>query len=175
MATLFQECIAMDLKFDKGRILLHLIDHTTRLSVSSFVKSSEPEVILKAIFKSWIQIYGAPEKFFIDNGKEFASSKFVDMAESMNITVKVRVAESPFSNGLVERHNFIIADMMDKVLCRHALTLAWCLNAKNSLANVHGLSPFQLVFGQNPKLPSTFTNEPPALIQHILVQFLQIN
>ena len=62
MATLFQECIAMDLKFDKGRILLHLIDHTTRLSVSSFVKSSEPEVILKAIFKSWIQIYGAPEK-----------------------------------------------------------------------------------------------------------------
>ena len=175
MATSFQECIAMDLKFYKGKILLHLIDHTTRLSVSSFVKSSEPEVILKAIFKSWIQIYVAPEKFFTDNGEEFASSKFVDMAESMNITVKVRVAKSPFSNGLVERHNFIIADMMDKVLSRHGLTLAWCLNAKNSLANVHGLSTFQLVFGQNPKLPSTFTGKPPALIQHILVQFLQIN
>ena len=43
------------------------------------------------------------------------------------------------------------------------LTLAWRLNAKNSLANVHG---FQLVFGQNPKLTSTFTNKPPAFIQH---------
>ena len=38
------------------------------------------------------------------------------MAESINITVKVTTAESPFSNGLVERHNFIIPDMMDKVL-----------------------------------------------------------
>ena len=51
-ATSFQECIAMDLKFYKGRVLLHLIDHATRLSVSSFVKSKE------AIFKSWIQRYG---------------------------------------------------------------------------------------------------------------------
>ena len=59
--------------------------------------------------------HGAPEKFLTDSGGEFANSKFLDMAESMNITVKVTTAESPFSNGLVERHNFIIADMMDKV------------------------------------------------------------
>ena len=95
MATSFQECIAMDLKFYKGRILLHLIDHATRLSVSSFFKSKEPEVILKAIFKSWIQIYSATETFLTDNDKEFANSKFIDMAESMN---KVTAAESPFSN-----------------------------------------------------------------------------
>ena len=101
MATPFQECIAMNLKFYKGKILLHLIDQATRLSVSSFVKSKEPEVILKAVFKSWIQIYGAPEKFLTDNGGEFANSKFIDMAESMNNTVKVTAAESPFSNGLV--------------------------------------------------------------------------
>ena len=39
VATSFQECIAVNLKFDKGRILQHLIDHATRLSVSSFAKS----------------------------------------------------------------------------------------------------------------------------------------
>ena len=38
------------------------------------------------------------------------------MCKAINITVKVTAAESPFSNGLVERHNFIIADMMDKTL-----------------------------------------------------------
>ena len=78
-----------------------------------------------------------------DNGREFAVSKFVDMAESMNITVKVTAAESPFNSGLVERHSFTIADMMDKVLeeSQHLnmyLILAWCLTAKNLLANVHG-------------------------------------
>ena len=38
------------------------------------------------------------------------------MSEAMNITVKVTAAESPFSNGLVKRHNFIITDVMDKTL-----------------------------------------------------------
>ena len=139
--------------------------------VSSFVKSKEPEIILKTTFKSWILIYGAPEKFLAENRGEFANSKFTNMAESINITIKVTLAESPFSNGLVERHNFIITDMMDNILeeSQHLdmnLILAWCLNAKNSLANLHGFSPFQLVFGQNPKLPSTFTDKPPVLIQH---------
>ena len=140
VASSFQKCIGMDLKF---RILLHFIDHATRLSVPGFVKSKETEVILK----SQIQIYGAPEKFLTDNDGEFANSNFIDMAECMNVTVKVTAAQSPFSNGLVARHNSIITDMMDKVLeeSHHLdmdLTLTWCLNAKNSLANVHGFSPF---------------------------------
>ena len=93
------------------------------------------------------------------------------MAESINITAKVTAAKSLFSIGLVERHNFIIADMMDRVLeeSQHLnmdLILAWCLQAKNSLANMHGFSPFQLVFGQNSKLPSTFIDKPPALLQY---------
>ena len=68
MAMSFQECIEIDLKFYKGRILLHLINNATRLLLSSFVKSKEPEVILKAIFKSWIQIYVAHGNFLTDNG-----------------------------------------------------------------------------------------------------------
>ena len=145
MALSFQECIAMDLKFYKARILLHLIDHATRLSLSSFVRSKEPEVILKGIFKSWIQIYGAPGKFLTDNSSKFTNSKFTDIAEYMNITVKKTAVESSFSIGLVERHNFVITDIIDKVLekSQHLnmdLTLVWCLHAKSSLVNIHGFS-----------------------------------
>ena len=128
----------------------------------SIIKSKEPKEIIDSIFKIWIHIYGAPETFLTDNGGEFASSHFSEM----KITVKVTAAESPFSNGLVKRHNMIIANMLDKILEDQQLdlniALSWCLNAKNSLANVHGFSPFQLVFGQNPKLPSTFNSKPSA-------------
>ena len=62
--------------------------------MSSFVKSKKLEVILNAIFKSWIQIYGAPENYLTDNSRKFANSKFIDMDESMNITVKITEAES---------------------------------------------------------------------------------
>ena len=83
------------------------------------------------------------------------------MCESFNITVKTTSVESPWSNGLVERH------MLDRVLedspCNMDIALAWCINANNSLQNVHGFSPYQLANGTNPILPSAINNRPPAL------------
>ena len=167
LAPSFQECVAMDLKFYHNKILLHLIDHTTRISATTVIPSKDPDTIIEAIFNCWRQIYGSVEKFLTDNGGEFANSKFLEMRESMNIRVITAAAESPFSNGLIERYNLIISEMLDKTLedtgADFQLTLAWCVNAKDSLANVHGFSPFQLALGQNPKIPLVFNDKPPAM------------
>ena len=100
------------------------------------------------------------------------------MCEAMNITVKVTAAETQ-QNGLVERNNMIIANMLDMILEDQQLdlviALSWWLNAKNSLANGHGFSPFQLVFGQNPKLPSIFNGKPPAFTPSDTNQVLNDN
>ena len=37
MDSEFQETVAMDLKFYHGKILLHLVNHSTQLSTSSFI------------------------------------------------------------------------------------------------------------------------------------------
>ena len=41
----------------------------------------------------------------------------------------------------------------------HELELAihWCVAAKNSLQNVYGYSPNQLVFGRNPNYPAVYS------------------
>ena len=112
-------------------------------------------------------MYGSAEKFLSDNGGEFCNQDFLNLCEAFNITVKTTSAESPWSNGLVERHNLTIAEMLDKVIedtgCDIHIALAWCVNAKNSLQNVHGFSPYQLAIGTNPKLPSSLHDRPPAL------------
>ena len=77
MATEFQETIAMDLKFYNDKILLHLVNHSARLSASSFIPNKNLDTILTHIFKIWISVYAAPEKFLTDNGGEFANSKFI--------------------------------------------------------------------------------------------------
>ncbi len=66
-ASTFNECVAMDLKFFEGKIILHLIDHVTRLSSASRVSSKNPELIVKSIFKNWIAVYGSPLKKLSDN------------------------------------------------------------------------------------------------------------
>ena len=56
--------------------------------------------------------------------------------------------------------------MLDKVLtdskCPFNVALMWCTNAKNSLHNVHGFSPYQLALGQNTRPPALLTDTPPA-------------
>ena len=71
MATKFQETVAMDLKFYDSKIILHLIDHATRLSSAKLIPNKQPETVVKAILKSWVSIYGSSEQFLTDNGREF--------------------------------------------------------------------------------------------------------
>ena len=166
-ANNFQDTVALDLKFYDQKILIHLIDHATRYSACGRIPSKQPHQVVKAMFANWIVIFGPPQKFLSDNGGEFINQELLDLCEVYNITLKTTGAEAPWSNGLVERHNQVLGNMLDRVLndmnCPFDIALAWCVNAKNSLQNVHGFSPYQLVFGNNPVLPGPFTNRPPAL------------
>ena len=111
-------------------------------------------------------VFDPPKKFLSDNGGEFANELFLELAESLNIRVLNTVAESPWSNGLVERHNGILREMLEKIMeeCSDLSTaLAWAIQAKNALANVHGFSPAQLALGYNPQLPSILHDKLPAL------------
>ena len=166
-ATKFNETVALDLKNFQGKIILHLIDHLTRFSSAVICKSKEPKVIVDGIFKAWISIFGRPGKFLSDNGGEFANPHFLDICETMNIRILTTAAYSPWSNGLVERHNATLSEMLHKVMAEQNTSietaLAWSIQAKNSLANVHGFSPSQLAIGYNPQMPSNLSNKIPAM------------
>ena len=146
LATRFGQLVAMDLK-QFGKVhLLHLIDHATRLSGGCVVRTKKPAVIIRQIFQFWISIYGAPEAFLCDNGGEFNNAEYRELAEKLNITIKTTAAESAWSNGLVERHNGVLGEMITKTQgdcgCSLEMAIAWALTAHNSLSNVHGFSPF---------------------------------
>ena len=80
MASWFLECVAIDLKFYRKHILLHMIDHATfsNLSASTIITSKKPNIIISKIFQVWISPYGLPEKFLSDNSGEFANDHFTN-------------------------------------------------------------------------------------------------
>lgn len=167
LANRFNQCIAMDLKQFKNVHLLHIVDHATRLSAGAIIRSKKPSVIIQEVFRNWIAIYGSPEKILSDNGGEFNNPEMRELGEKLNVTIKTTAAESPWSNGLVERHNSIIGAMIDKTVrdigCSLELAMSWSIAAHNSLMNVHGFSPFQLVFSRNPTIPCLQNANLPAL------------
>ena len=143
-----------------------MINHTTRFSIGAIIHSKRKEVIIDKVFKHWMALFGTPNLFLSDNGGEFNNDVFRKMGEQLNINIKTTAAESPWSNGVVEKHNGISGNMMEKVLLdvKYSLdvALAWCLSAKNYLLTSYGYTPVQLLFGYNPNFPSVLNNQLPA-------------
>ena len=158
MADRFNQTVALDLKFlDGGEVIVHAIDLLTRFSSAMIVKDKSKEEIVEKFFMMWIAIFGRPEQTLCDNGKEFCNEDFVSMCTNLDINMETTAAFAPWSNGVVERHNGLLAEMIEKIQsetgCSTQIALCWALNAKNSMSNVHGFSPQQLVFGYNTYCP----------------------
>ena len=67
-------------------------------------------------------------------------------------------AERAWSNGLVQHHNGVLGNTVRKVMSDKSnyylkTGVVWAIAAKNSLKNVYGFSPNQLVFGIENQFP----------------------
>ena len=167
LASQFNQTVALDLKQFGDKYMLHMIDHLSRYSSACIIDNKRKETIVDGIMKYWVRIFGSPNKFLSDNGGEFINKEFTDLAEKFNITIMTTAAESAWSNGLVERHNGLLANMINKVRadvedCPLEIAVHWACAAKNSLSNVYGFSPNIIVFGRNPNYPSVIENKLPG-------------
>ena len=141
----------------------------TQFSHSVVIYSKEKRVVINKIIEMWIGTgIGSPLNILCDNGGEFDNTEFKDMCENFSIRVMGTAAYAPFSNGLCERNHAVIDEMVLKIIadqpnCPLQVALSWAVNSKNCLQMVSGYSPYQLVFGRNPRLPNVMDDSLPAL------------
>ena len=166
LAERFNELVGMDLKKFGDSYFLVMVDIATRYCAAYVIRNKLPSTIIQAIFVTWITIFGAPRKFLTDNGGEFVNSEMRDLSESFCIKLHTTAAESPWSNGICERLNGTLADIVNKIIdeinCGVQMALAWAVAARNALTNKSGMSPNQLVFGFNPAFPNIYDSNLPA-------------
>ena len=172
LASEFNETVEMDLiTYEQGVWVLHLIDLFSRYSAACVVRSKKQEVMIDAIMKIWISYFGQSKKYLADNGGEFLNEEYRDMCEMFNIEEAKTAAESPWSNGVVERHNAVIKESIRKTMedssCNLETAVVWAVSAKNSLSGHQGYSPNVLVFGRNTNFPNVLNNHLPALETNI--------
>ena len=137
MARNFNETVAMDLKqwsSSPSIWFLHLIDHFSRYSASCVIRTKRKEEIVKKVFQHWISVFGHAKKFSVDNRGEFCNEEFITFFENLNIRICTTAAESPWSNGLVERHNTLLGLTISKTMndtnCDLDIAVAWAISAE---------------------------------------------
>ena len=72
-------------ELDNNLYYAHFIDHFTRLSGATIIRSKYPGIVLNKFLQHWVSLYGSPRKVLSDNGGEFNNEQFRDMEESFNI------------------------------------------------------------------------------------------
>ena len=148
-----------------------MVDEATRFIKGQVLQNKRPETIVAAMNKMWINGDGAgpgiPEKhFYSDNGREFVNETMLDMLDAFDITLRTTAAYTPNQNGLNERNHgladIVVASLMaddPKLTMQEAVNHAAFV--RNSKINDTGYSPFQLVYGQNSKIPGVVEENHP--------------
>ena len=168
MAKDVNDVIAMDLKkLKNGKHILYIIDMFSRFTMAKIINTKKPTEVINGLMEKWITIFGTPGKILTDNGGEFCNEEMLLLTNKFNVEHNTTGAESPWENGLCEKNHATNDNIMealeeDNPKVPLDTLLLWALVAKNSLLMVQGFSPYQLIFGKNPRLPNIITDPLPT-------------
>lgn len=169
-ATSFNEVVAVDLFFLAGTPpvpVLHVICFFSRLS-QCFLLAGKSAIEVGNAFLSWIVLFDAPHRLRADDRGDFSNGLWRLIGDHFGVHLDATAAQAPWSNGVCERHNATVKQTFMKLAAAEPgaatqLLLDMACLAKNSLL-VHGsATPYQLMCGSRPRLPSAVSDAPPGL------------
>jgi len=145
--------------------VLVLTDVFTRKVVVKPLRTQTAEEVAGAFADGWVQHYGAPRRLLSDNGSAFAGKLLEDVCQVLKIKRIHTTPYNPRGNGMTERFNRTMADMLAKLVVtdqRSWPNFLWVVAAAyNQQANgVTGISPHVATFGR----------EPPSILSELLYE-----
>jgi transposase InsO family protein len=165
--TRFNHTVGIDLKFvqdsaQEKYVLLNILDLATTFQVCVSVMDKSATATVRAFEERWINWAGVPDVIVFDKGTEYLGS-FRQMVERYGIATRVTATESPWQQGMVERHGGVAGDIIEAVALDQGVTgreemeqtVLHALAAKNRRPGRTGFSPRAMVFGCDERLPGS--------------------
>lgn len=156
------ELVCMDflsLEADKSgtKDILVITDHFTKFAVAIPTPNQKARTVAKYLWENFMVHYGIPEKLHSDQGPDFESRTIKELCRVAGIH-KVRTTPYHPRGNPVERFNRTLLDILRTLKTQDKLS--WrdqvkpLVHAYNCTRNkVTGLTPYELMFGCQPRLP----------------------
>ena len=102
-----------------------MIDSFTCFIREKLIANKKADTIIQALTDSWCINVGFPsQRFFADNGGEFANIKLDELTSKLGLSVKFGPSYSPWSNGLNERNHASADITIKKLMDEHKVSLS---------------------------------------------------
>ena len=149
--------------------ILVIIDHFTKLAKAVPCQTASAEETCDHLITHWISRYGCPMTFQSDNGKAFVEDLTKELMKRSHIAQAHSTTYHPQTNGLVERQNRTLVNMLRVYSSRYMTDwdkyLPQVVGAYNSTQHsTTGISPFMMLTGRERERES---NAPDILLPGI--------
>ena len=167
------ECVCLDLlgPFPKSRsrnkYVLSIVDQFTRWVELFPINNMEAITIAKMFVNEFVSRYGLSRQILTDQGRQFESVLFKEICALMDIDKKRNTSSHPQTNGIQERFNRTIEDMLSKFVSANKrdwdeylplLLLAY----RSSVHESTKQTPYMMFFGRHALLPVDLLCCPPC-------------
>lgn len=137
--------------------ILVITDHFTKYAVAIPTKDQKASTVAKNLCEHFLVHYGFPERLHSDQGRDFESHTIRELCSLLGIR-KVRISPYHPRGNPVERYNRTLLSMLgtlkDKEKTHWRDFVKPLTHAYNCTKNdVTGFSPYELMFGRQPRLP----------------------
>lgn len=137
--------------------ILVITDHFTKYAVAIPTKDQKASTVAKCLWEQFLSHYGFPERLHSDQGCDFESQTIKELCALAGIR-KVRTSPYHPRGNPVERFNRTLLGMLGTLQVKektrwreHVKPLTHAYNCTRN--DVTGFSPYELMFGCQPRLP----------------------
>ena len=100
---------------DGNLYVLVVADYFSKYTMLFPLKDKESQTVLHVFATHWIPLWGCPEILHTDRGGEFTSKMMTEFCERFNIRKTQTTAHNPRSDGMVERLNHTVMQIVNTI------------------------------------------------------------
>lgn len=158
--------------------IAHATDFATRFQVAEVLPNKSSKAVINFLSSRWVAMFGAPRVLVADQGREFVSWEMEEWASSVSTMLHHIAVQAPWQNGVAERSGSALKAILTAVVKAHSVigeeelqqALSEALAAYNQDVNDSGFSPYQAVFGRQPRMVGdTLGSIESRLAEHSLI------
>ena len=138
-----------------------IVDHASKWVEARACRGERAETVARALMDDIICRHGCPKEVWSDRGKAFINETVERLAKECGFHQKFTAGYHPETNGLVERMNRTLQEMLAKAdpdqqnWDKHLSKVIWAYNTSKHSST--GYSPYEVIHGHPARLPEDAT------------------